>query len=197
MIVNSMTPNLRISRHNIVSVSVTAAITKARHSSPDGTIQPPVVPARTRPEDTKQRPQVPLKWTATMNYEEDTSNNAGRTQDSTSGESMIDLEGGNRRTTREMIQQAWNTIFRRQERTPATTGRLMINNGQENLAWGHPLTENDPQYTRLYSVNNNGLFLYRDGGQFDKFCQVMAEVQGNVGCIQEHNLGTTQHYVKS
>ena len=67
----------------------------------------------------------------------------------------------------------------------------MINNGRENL------TEKDSQYTRLYSLNINGLFLDRDGGKFDEFCQVMAEVQGDVGCIQEHNLDTTQHNVKA
>jgi hypothetical protein len=70
-------------------------------------------------------------------------------------------------------------------------------NVQENIAWGHPMIEKDPQHPRLYSVNINGISLDRDRGKFDEFCQVMEEVQSDVGCIQEHNLDTVQYHIKS
>ena len=94
------------------------------------------------------------------------------------------------------IQQAWHNIFRFQQ-TPTVTGRLITENVRENQAWGHPLQEKNPQHTRIYCVNINGLTLDRDGGKFDEYCQILNEVQGDVGCIQEHNLDTTQHHIKS
>ena len=54
-------------------------------------------------------------------------------------------------------------------------------------------------HTQLYSVNVNGFALDRYGGKFDEHCQVLNEilVQGDVGCVQEHNLDTTQQHVTS
>jgi hypothetical protein len=111
-------------------------------------------------------------------------------------------EGNNREmntqgTAPETRHRTWHDIFSRRETTSDSTGRSLTDNGVENLAWGHALNEKDPQHTRLYSVNVNGLSIDRDGGKFDEFCQVMDEVQSDIGCVQEHNLDTTQHQVKS
>jgi hypothetical protein len=105
-----------------------------------------------------------------------TVNNAG------SSNEHVRREGHNQGTDTQgtetgMLQRTWDNIFSRRETTLNSTDRPLNDNGVENLAWGHPLNEKDPQHTRLYPVNINGLSIDRDGGKFDEFCQVMDEVQ--------------------
>ena len=67
---------------------------------------------------------------------------------------------------------------------------------KDNVTWGDEVTEKQPQITRIYSQNVNGIRFEKDGGQFNELCKIHQEVQADVLCIQEHNLDTTQHTVK-
>ena len=101
-------------------------------------------------------------------------------------------------TQTETARAAWRQIFNQramtQNRTQLSTTRA---NARENLPWGDILDCKESHQFRLYSVNINGIQLDKDGGKFDEFCHVLNEIQGDIGCIQEHNLDTTHSYVRT
>ena len=65
---------------------------------------------------------------------------------------------------------------------------------RENNTWGHGLEPKDANHIRVYPINIDGLSIDCEGGKYGEFCQTLDEIQGDIGCIQEHNLDLTKHY---
>ena len=100
----------------------------------------------------------------------------------------------------EEAQLKWRQLFstspptdQLRPQTPAMT----VKNLRTNFFWGDPLTPKNPNVTRLYSINVNGISLDRRGGTFDDICRSVHEIQADIFCAQEHNLDTTQFKIQS
>ena len=93
-------------------------------------------------------------------------------------------------------QTSWKKIFSTEPSQPNSqaprTTSLNTFNSRENAAWGDELKEKQPDTTRIYVINLNGLQLDARGGKFDTVCRVLKEVQADVFCGQEHNVDVTQ-----
>ena len=94
-------------------------------------------------------------------------------------------------------QSTWKKIFNNTTDThhhlaPIRSTALNKQNSTENIPWGDVLCEKQPETTRIYVVNLNGLQLDARGGKFDTVCRVLKEVQADVFCGQEHNVDVTQ-----
>lgn len=97
-------------------------------------------------------------------------------------------------------QEMWKNLFSRSSVTSDPIQRptvITTQNLRTNYIWGDPIESKEPDITRIYAINLNGIKLDRRGGSFDSVCQVMKEVQADVLCAQEHNLDTTQLAVRS
>lgn len=75
--------------------------------------------------------------------------------------------------------------------------KLTMENQRANIPWGEVLKKKEPNCTRIYVQNVNGLSFDRRGGQFNDVCQVITEVQADIFGGQEHNLDTTQMQIRS
>ena len=71
-----------------------------------------------------------------------------------------------------------------------------VNNQRENHHWGDELKEKHDGILRVYCINANGINIDRRGGKFNNICEAMKEIRGDIICIQEHNLDTTQARVR-
>ena len=92
-------------------------------------------------------------------------------------------------------QTSWKKLFSGNTKTSHSTTRttsLNTLNSRENTAWGDELGEKQPDTTRIYAINLNGLQLDARGGKFDSVCRTLKEVQADIFCGQEHNVDVTQ-----
>ena len=87
-----------------------------------------------------------------------------------------------------------NFFSRTTTETPAAPTGTTPNtfNSRDNNPWGDSLSDKQPDTTRVYVINLNGLQLDERGGKFDTVCRALKEVQADVFCGQEHNVDVTQ-----
>jgi hypothetical protein len=92
-----------------------------------------------------------------------------------------------RLTNHQRLEQAkimWAAMMHTSTQTITTDGHrpifLSVENQRENAPWGDLLQEKQPQVTRVYGMNVNGLSLDKRGGQLDVLCKVIKEVQADV-----------------
>ena len=108
-----------------------------------------------------------------------------------------------RLTNHQRLEQAkimWAAMMHTSTQTITTDGHrpifLSVENQRENAPWGDLLQEKQPQVTRVYGMNVNGLSLDKRGGQLDVLCKVIKEVQADVFFGQEHNLDSDNTQVR-
>ena len=100
----------------------------------------------------------------------------------------------------------WQNFFQRQrdrnQRNEETINKsLTINmttsNQRGNNHWGDESTEKTEGTLRVYSTNVNGISLDRRGGKFNDICSLVKEIQCDIFCGQEYNMGTNQSSVRT
>jgi exonuclease III len=106
-------------------------------------------------------------------------------------------------TTLQKAQAQWHRLLSRTNKTEeetVTTPRstaLNVENSRTNNPWGDECQGKEPNVTRVYAINLNGLQLDKKGGKFDSVCRYIKEIQADVFCGQEHNVDTTQASVRN
>ena len=75
---------------------------------------------------------------------------------------------------------------------------LSTANTRTHFPWDDKLGPKESNITLLYAIDVNGnISIDRRGCSFDDICRSVKEMQADILCAQEHNLGTTQLSVRS